>query len=81
MDNMVLQSLRYTGGDFMFLYQFVRCRPWHWIFKVKYGICYISAKNGPVATKRKVNLSNEPMVSNVTIRFDLGHDLNLEFSW
>ena len=31
--------------------------PWPWIFKVKYGICYISAKNGPIATKRKVNIS------------------------
>ena len=30
-------------------------RPWPcpWIFKVKCGICYISAKNGPIATKRK----------------------------
>ena len=27
--------------------------PWPWIFKVKYRICYISAKNGPIATKRK----------------------------
>ena len=27
--------------------------PWPWIFKVKYGICYISAKNGPIATKQK----------------------------
>ena len=28
---------------------------WPWIFKVKYGIGYISAKNGPIATKRKAN--------------------------
>ena len=49
------------------------CGPWHiidlirfwsifvvtWIFKVKYGICYISAKNGPIATKRKANTSIE----------------------
>ena len=33
--------------------------PWPWIFKVKYGICYISAKNGPTATKRKANISIE----------------------
>ena len=33
--------------------------PWPWIFKVKYIICYISAKNGPIATKRKANISIE----------------------
>ena len=27
--------------------------PWPWIFKVKYGICYSSAKNGPIASKWK----------------------------
>ena len=27
--------------------------PWPWILKVKYRICYISAKNGPITTKRK----------------------------
>ena len=27
--------------------------PWSLIFKVKYGICFISAKNGPTATKKK----------------------------
>ena len=26
---------------------------WPWIFKVKYGISYISAKRGPIATNRK----------------------------
>ena len=26
--------------------------PWSWIVKVKYGICYISATNGPIATER-----------------------------
>ena len=45
--------------------------PWPWIFKVKYGIGYISAKNGPIATKRKANTSIELLASNVTIRFDL----------
>ena len=54
--------------------------PWPWIFKVKYGIDYISAKNGPIATKRKANTSIELLASNVTIRFDLGCDLDLEFS-
>ena len=51
------------------------------IFKVKYGICYISAKSGPIATKQKANISIELQASNVTtIRFDLGHDIDLEFS-
>ena len=31
--------------------------PWPWIFKVKNRICFISAKNGPIATKRKANIS------------------------
>ena len=30
--------------------------PWPWIFKVKCGIRYISAKNGPIATKQKANI-------------------------
>ena len=56
--------------------------PWHWpwIFKVKHKICYISAKNGPIATKRKANISIQLWASNVTIGFDLGHDIDLEFS-
>ena len=54
--------------------------PWPWIFKVKYGICYISAKNGPIATKRKANISIDLQTSNMTIGFELGHDLDLEFS-
>ena len=85
----IIKSPQYTGGDFMFLYRFVRRRRrrrpqilFHAItfeqlfgflsflaqllaltctrfFKVKYGMCYISAKNGPIATKRKANLSIE----------------------
>ena len=43
-------------------------------------MCYISAKNGPIATKRKANIANELYGSNVTIGFDLGHDLDLDFS-
>ena len=53
--------------------------PWPWIFTVKYGICYMSAKIYPIATKRKSNISTELMASNVTIRFDIGNDLDLEF--
>ena len=52
--------------------------PWPWIFKVKFG--YISTKNGAIATKRKANISIDLKTSNVTIGFDLGHDLDLEFS-
>ena len=33
--------------------------PWPWIFKVKYRIGYISAKNDPIATKRKANTATE----------------------
>ena len=33
--------------------------PWPWIFKVKYGICYISSKNGPIVTERRTNISIE----------------------
>ena len=51
-----------------------------WIFEVKYGICYISAKNGPIATKWKTNISIEIQDSNVMIRFDLSYGLDLEFS-
>ena len=53
---------------------------WPWIFKVKYRICYISAKNGAISTKRKANISIDLKTSNVTIGFDIGHDLDLEFS-
>ena len=56
--------------------------PWPWIFKVKYRICYISAnisanisylsaKNAPIATKQKANISLELKASNVTNGFDL----------
>ena len=57
-----------------------RLWPWSWIFKVKYGICYTSAKNGSITMKQKANISIELKASNVTIGFDLGHDLDLEFS-
>ena len=53
--------------------------PWPWIFKVKYWIGYISAKICPIATKRKANISIDLKASNVTIRFDLCHELDLEF--
>ena len=54
--------------------------PWPWMFKVKYRIGYISAKNGAIATKRKANVSIHLQTSNVTIGFDLGHDLDLQCS-
>ena len=40
----------------------------------------MSAKNSPFATKWKANTSIKLSASNVTIGFDLGHDLDLEFS-
>ena len=43
----------------------------HGIFKVNYGICYTSAKNGPIAKKRKANIAIELEASNVTIRFGI----------
>ena len=48
--------------------------PWPWpsIFQVKYGICYISAKNGAIATKHKANITIDLKASNVTFGFDLG---------
>ena len=54
--------------------------PWPWIFKDKYGICYISAKNGATAKKRIANILIDFKASNVTIGFDLGYDFDLEFS-
>ena len=53
---------------------------WPWIFKVKCGICYISAKNGQIATEQKANITIEPQALNVTIGLDRGHYLDLEFS-
>ena len=124
----IIKSPQYTGGDFMFLYRFVRrrrrrrrrrrpqilvhaitfeqllgflsflaqllaltCRLPDYIFvhfrrdldldfSRSNGICYISAKNGLIATKRKANIAIELWGSNVTSGFDLGHDLDLEFS-
>ena len=52
-------------------------RPWPWIFKVKYRICYISAKIGQIASKRKANISIELQASNVTNGFELDHNLDL----
>ena len=43
------------------------------------GIRFISARNGPIATKQKANISIKLYASNVTIKFDLCHDLDYEF--
>ena len=51
--------------------------PWPWIFKVKYGISYISARSYLIATKRKANISIEFQASNVTNGFDLDYNLDL----
>ena len=54
-----------------------RLWPWHWIFKIKYGICFISTKSGPIVTNRKAKISIELQASNVTNGFDFGRDLDL----
>ena len=51
--------------------------PWPWIFKVWYRISYISAKSGPIVTKRKANITIELQASNATNGFDLDHNLDL----
>ena len=43
------------------------------------NLLYLS-QNGPIATKRKANILIEPDALNLTMRFDHGHDLDLEFS-
>ena len=44
---------------------------------VKYGIGYISAKNSPIATKRKANKSIWTLGLKSDSGFDLGHDLDI----
>ena len=51
--------------------------PWPWIFKVKYEICYISTKSGPIATRRKANISIWTLGLKFDNGFDLGHDLDI----
>ena len=51
--------------------------PWPWIFKVKYEICYISTKSGPIATRRKANKSIWTLGLKFDNGFDLGHDLDI----
>ena len=50
--------------------------PWPWIFKVKYEICYISTKSGPIAMKQKANLSIWTRGLKCDNGFDLGHDID-----
>ena len=51
--------------------------PWPWIFKVKYEICYISTKSGPIATRWKANISIWILGLKLDNGFDLGHDLDI----
>ena len=51
--------------------------PWPWIFKVQYGICYISTGCGPIAKELRANILIEIQASYVTDGFDLDHDLDL----
>ena len=46
--------------------------PWPWIFKVKYQICYISTKSGPIAMRWKANIS----IWTLGLKFDNGFDLD-----
>ena len=72
-----------TKGKHIDLTQGFKCDnqvwPWPrpWIFKVKYGICYIPSKSGKIATKQKANIWIELQASNVTNGFDLGCDLDI----
>ena len=58
-------------------------RVWHWpwpwplILKVKYEICYISTKSGPIATRQKANISIWTLGLKFDNGFDLGHDLDI----
>ena len=51
--------------------------PWPWIFKVKYEICYISTKSGPIATKQKANISIWALGLKCDNGFDFGHDIDI----
>ena len=50
------------------------------VFKVKYGICYISTISVPIATKQEANISIELQASNVTNGLTLAMTLTFEFS-
>ena len=45
--------------------------PWPWIFKVKYELCYISAKNGLIATKHWFNSRPQMWPSGLTLAMTL----------
>ena len=66
---MLIKSPRITG-DLLFFVRFSRLWVWENFLvpiSVKYGICYISAKNGLIATKRNTNISIELQASNVAM--------------
>ena len=50
-----------------------------WIFKVKYGISYISTKSDPIATKRKAIISIEPQASKWPMSLTFTITLTFEF--
>ena len=54
--------------------------PWPWMFKVKYGICYISAKNRPDCHETKSKHIDWILCLKCEHQFDLDHDLHLAFS-
>ena len=53
--------------------------PWPWIFKVKYEIYYILAKNGPIAMKQKANISIELLCQMWSSDLTLAMTLTLNF--
>ena len=54
--------------------------PWSWIFRVKFGICCISDKKMVWLQWSKTEHIDWILAPIVTIRFDLGHYLDLAFS-
>ena len=95
-DWMVINSPLYILGKFMFLYRFIRCffaaGAVNFIFHhFCTTLCHLIVilpiwnllylwQNNLTATKWKMNVSIEHLASNVTISFDLGHDLEFGFS-
>ena len=55
-----------------------RIWPWPCIFKVKYGIHYISAKNGPIAIKQTYRLNSKPQMWPLDLTLAMTLTLNFQ---
>ena len=63
--------------------------PWPWMFKVKYVVCYISTKSGPIATKRKAKfwLNSRPqmwpmgLTLTITLTFEFSRSNGISTIW